>query len=216
MIGNILLRKFDAKLNSRGIVCVRYIDDFLLLGPSPSALDKAFESAREELAQFGMIAYDPDATPEKASRGKVSEGFQFLGCYIKPGLVQPSRPARQRLLQAVDEVLDKGRKSLKRAAKIAGPMVPKQRYAQTLVEIDRILRGWGHAFAFCNGRNAFRDLDRAIDQKCLGFRRWTNKLCQDQTPEVKRRVMGVFLLSDTATVQPLLTRNLAQREHSQT
>lgn len=201
LIGNILLREFDKKMNGRDIVCVRYIDDFVLLGSSPSALTKAFANAQAELSRFAMTAYDPAANSEKASLGKVNEGFQFLGCHIKPGLVQPCRSARQNVLQAVDEVLDKGRKSLKRAATMSGPRVPKQRYAQTMVEIDHILRGWGHAFAFCNGRSVFRDLDRAIDQKCLSFLRWTNKLCQDQTPEVKRRIAGVFLLSDTALVQ---------------
>jgi RNA-directed DNA polymerase len=84
---------------------------------------------------------------------------------------------------------------------MSGPAVPKQRYAQTLVEIDHILRGWGHAFSFCNGRSVFQDLDRTIDWKFFSFRRWVNKLCEDESPEVKRRVAGVFLLGDTALVQ---------------
>jgi RNA-directed DNA polymerase len=201
LIGNILLREFDAKMNGRGIVCVRYIDDFVLLGPSPSALNKAFANAQAELSRCGMTAYDPAANTEKASLGKVDEGFQFLGCHIKPGLVQPCRSARQNVLQAVDEALERGRMSLKKAAGMAGPKVPKQRYAQIQVEIDHILRGWGHAFAFCNGRSVFHDLDSKIDSNLAGFRRWANTLCNDQPPEVKRRVAGVFLLSDTALVR---------------
>lgn len=200
LIGNILLREFDAKMNGRGIVCVRYIDDFVLLGPSPSALNKAFANAQAELLRLGMTAYDPATNTEKASLGTVESGFQFLGCHIKPGLVQPCRSACHNILLAVDEALDRGRKSLKKAAEMSGPKVPKQRYAQTLAEIDHILRGWGHAFAFCNGRGVFHDVDRKIDSKLEGFCRWKNKLCRGKPADVRRRVAGVFLLSDTAVL----------------
>ena len=125
LIGNILLRAFDVKMNGRGVVCVRYIDDFVLLGPSPSALNKTFANAQAELSRFGMTAYDPAANTEKASLGKVDDGFQFLGCHIKPGLVQPCRSARQSVLQGVDETLDRRRISLQKAAKMSGPKVPK-------------------------------------------------------------------------------------------
>ncbi|SUS07999.1 Maturase [uncultured Defluviicoccus sp.] len=196
LIGNILLREFDAKMNGRGIICVRYIDDFVLLGPSPSVLSKAFANAQAELSRFGISAYDPAANSQKASLGKVNDGFRFLGCHIKPGLLQPCRSARQSVLQAVDEALARGQKSLKRAAAMSGSRVPRQGYAQTLVEIDHILRGWRHAFAFCNGRSVFRDIDRIIDERLSHFHRWVNRLCFNQTAQVKRRVAGVFLLDD--------------------
>ena len=144
LIGNILLREFDAKMNGRVSSAFATSMTLCVLGPSPSALGKAFANAQAELSRFGMNAYDPAGKLEKASRGKVEDGFEFLvGCHIKPGLVQPCRSARQSVLQAVDEALDRGRKSLKRAAETSGPRVPKQRYAQTLVEIDHILRGSG-------------------------------------------------------------------------
>ncbi|MBJ3762507.1 hypothetical protein ILP92_07095 [Maribius pontilimi] len=34
LFGNILLQPFDQKFNDRGILCARFIDDFVLLGPS--------------------------------------------------------------------------------------------------------------------------------------------------------------------------------------
>ena len=52
LIGNILLREFDANMNGRGIVCVRYVDDFVMLGPSPSILMKAFARAQAELGRL--------------------------------------------------------------------------------------------------------------------------------------------------------------------
>lgn len=203
LIGNILLREFDAKMNGRGIVCIRYIDDFVLLGPSPSALRKAFANAQGELSRFGMTAYDPETNTGKASMGRVSDGFEFLGCHIKPGLVQPCRSARQSILDAVDEVYERGRKALKKALTTTGRDVPKQRYAQTEVEIDDILRGWGHAFAFCNGRGVFHDLDRIIDEKRSGFGRFNKQLGESQSPEVRRRLAGVFLLGDTISTVSL-------------
>jgi hypothetical protein len=35
LAGNIVLQEFDEAMNGRGIVCVRYIDDFILLGETP-------------------------------------------------------------------------------------------------------------------------------------------------------------------------------------
>lgn len=202
LIGNILLRNFDGTMNGRRIICVRYIDDFVLLGPCPSALRKAFENAQTELGRFGMSAYDPWIKAENTSRaksghGKVEDGFQFLGCHIKPGLVQPCSSARDAILQRVDEALDRGKKYLIEAAGMSRPKVSKLGYAQTLVEIDRTVRGWGDAFAFCNGRGVFHDLDSKINSKLDDFRQLATQLCNGRSPDVKRRVEGVSLLGDT-------------------
>ena len=43
--GNVVLQKFDVQLNGRNITTVRYIDDFVTLGPSERVVKKAFSSA---------------------------------------------------------------------------------------------------------------------------------------------------------------------------
>jgi RNA-directed DNA polymerase len=40
LFGNILLYDFDARFNDRGVVCVRFIDDFVLLGDNESSVSR--------------------------------------------------------------------------------------------------------------------------------------------------------------------------------
>jgi RNA-directed DNA polymerase len=202
LIGNILLNGFDVALNGRGITCVRYIDDFILLGPNAPAVDKAFQSAQRIFGEFGLAAYDPLGDRSKAEAGQTRSGFNFLGCQISPGLVQPSRAARANILAQCDAIIAEGNKSLRLAAQTGGLRLPKQRYVQTLSRLDRTLRGWGHAFAFCTGRQTFDHIDREVDGMVKRFREFAARLAQAQTPEVQRRVLGVHLLADTR-IDPL-------------
>ena len=105
LFGNILLHPFDERFNDRGILCARFIDDFVLLGTSEAKVRKAFASARDHLAELGLRCHDPFATgtsAEKAQHGRVEDGFDFLGYFCSPGLFQPSRRGRKGLLEAVD------------------------------------------------------------------------------------------------------------------
>lgn len=199
LMGNILLADFDREMNGRGITCLRYIDDFILLGQDLAKVRKAFASAQRKLAAFGMQAYDPIQAPNKAEMGETLKGFDLLGCQISPGLVQPSSRARKKLLALVDETLKAGHRAMISAAKHTSGGLPRKRLAQTLVDVDNILLGWGHSFAFCSGRQLFGQFDKKISQMLLGFLRAARGLAEgsDQT---FRRVLGVHLLSDTPSV----------------
>ncbi len=59
LAGNIVLTEFDRVLNGRNILCVRYVDDYIILGPDESRVKKAFESSQELLRKFQMRAYSP-------------------------------------------------------------------------------------------------------------------------------------------------------------
>ena len=200
LIGNILLRNFDRDMNGRGITCIRYIDDFILIGPTLTNVRKAFESAQKKLAAFGMRAFDPTQETEKAEIGTLSGAFEFLGCQITSGLIQPTKDARARLLATVEETLEQGRRAMMVAARETTRKLPKQRYAQTLVEVNHIVQGWGHSFAFCNGRHVFRDLDRKIDQKLAHLHRLAGLLAKGNLEGMPRRILGVHLLSDTRSM----------------
>jgi len=113
LIGNILLRDFDVAMNDRGIVCIRYIDDFIFLAEKPSYASKAFKSALVLLKGLGLSAYDPNTCPEKAGHGHADNGFDFLGCRITNNLVQPSELARNRLVEKVDSILSVGCKNIR-------------------------------------------------------------------------------------------------------
>jgi RNA-directed DNA polymerase len=197
LAGNIVLQEFDRILNERKILCVRYIDDFIILGPTESSVKKAFASAQELLCQLNMIAYSPSDPSNKAECGQVSSGFSFLGCYINPTakLIQPARKNRTNLLKKIDTFLEEALQSLRwTSRKDQAPI--RQRYAQTLVKLDGIVSGWGHAFQFCNCGATFDSLDNAIDQKINRFNSAVKNLLHANSPRVSRRVLGVQLLRD--------------------
>jgi RNA-directed DNA polymerase len=164
-------------------------------------LEKAFSHAQQLLNDFGLHAYEPGAS-EKAEAGIIQDGFDFLGCAVSPGLIQPARLARRKILSQIDSIIDDGRRAIASARSAKPNEVPKQRFAQTLDRIDRVVRGWGHAYAFCDGRQCFGSIDRSVDAKINLFRSQTDALLSRATPETTRRVLGVHLLADTP-VTPL-------------
>lgn len=84
-----------------------------------------------------------------------------------------------------------------------------QCYAQTLVRLDRILRGWANAFSFCNGRQSFYTLDRNISKRINKFVGFAFSVEKDKFSKNYRRMLGVHLLSDT----PLKDLKQGDRTH---
>ncbi|PDT71581.1 RNA-directed DNA polymerase [Bradyrhizobium sp. C9] len=199
LFGNILLREFDIQLNDRKITCVRFIDDFVLLGETEGAVTKAFRNAQRTLQNFGLSCHDPfspSSSRDKAGVGRAKDGFVFLGYDLRPGLFQPSRRAREKLLTKVDECISIGRSSIVEVKKTSNLEQNRQRYAQTLTLLDKVIRGWGDAFAYGNSPVTMEHLDRMIDQKIDVFRHWFARQIADGDWKTRRRLGGVCLLTD--------------------
>lgn len=202
LFGNILLHDFDKNFNEKGIVCVRFIDDFVMLGEKETHVRKAFENARKYLAEdLGLKCHDPfDAktSREKAQHGNASEGngFIFLGYDIRPGLFQPSKSARTNLLQNIDRHLKRGRKAIVDAVNNKNSSQNRQCYVQTQQVVDSVIRGWGNAFSYGNAPATLNDLDELINVKLEQFRQWFGHYMQDKDQKSRRRAGGVCLLED--------------------
>ncbi|MDQ0324606.1 ribonuclease HI/retron-type reverse transcriptase [Rhodopseudomonas julia] len=199
LFGNILLHEFDQRFNERGIVCARFIDDFVILGPTEAKVRKAFENAKADLAKLGLHCHDPfaqNADNRKTQRGRVGNGFNFLGYFCSPGLFQPSESARKGLLGTIDQHLTNGRKAIMKARRDENSWADMQRYAQTQTLIDRVLRGWGDAFAYSTLPTIMDRLDVEIDQRLDNFKSWFTRQMRDADRKAKRRMGGVGLLGD--------------------
>lgn len=199
LFGNILLHDFDLQFNGRGITCIRFIDDFVMLGANERQVRKAFDNAKVELSSLNLNCHDPfseGSNKKKTERGHVNDGFVFLGYDIRPGLLQPSHQARQKLLCLVDDAIRDGKQSIKTVHAAGNSFERPQRYAQTLVRIDRTLRGWGNSFAYGNAGSTILDLDKKVDRKLASFRTWFRQFCQSKSASERRRVAGVGLLTD--------------------
>lgn len=200
LFGNILLYDFDLQFNNDGVLCVRFIDDFVLLSKDGWRAKKAFQNAKAHLDKLGLKCHDPflSANKEKAEQGKIGDGFIFLGYDIRPGLRQPSQKARNNLLAAVRDRIKVGKKTIGSAMKVPGAD-NTQRYAQTQIGIDRVLRGWGNAFAYGNSSATIEDLDLKVEKEISDFRNWYSGLMRDKDWKIRRRTGGICLLADIRT-----------------
>jgi hypothetical protein len=192
-IGDVLLHEFDLEMSQRGILCLRYVDDFLLLGPSRQFVLRAFHRGQEILGKLELDAYDPDRDTDKASHGFIDDGLTFLGCEIYPGLVQPSKVSRASLLTEVDRILQES----------LGAMTPphsvRQRRASFVEATNRVrllTTGWGRHYAFCNSRRLFAALDEKIDHRLRRYGTAYRALSADLSPSDARRALGVPPLVD--------------------
>jgi retron-type reverse transcriptase len=195
LIGNILLFDFDRQMNGRNITCVRFMDDFLLLGSNRKSVLRAFHSACLMLSKYGLTAYDPRANSEKAKEGVISGGFDFLGCQVKPESVLPGRKACENLIKSVDECIKNGKTNMQWCA--GGK--PNVRYGlmQTLLDLNHIIQGWSHAYKFCNPGAVFSSLDRKVDSRINSILDTYYRLIRKSGSSDRRRLLGIHLIQDT-------------------
>lgn len=196
-MGNIFLHDFDEVMNGRGIRFIRYIDDFLILGPTARHVQKAFNSARARLEAFGMVAYDK-TSQSKAASGRTDLGFDFLGANIRNQRIEPSEKSRKAILERIARVISHSKQTIGRLAKGDDrPFDRRARFAQTVAHVDLILEGWGDAFDYCDPRSAWGAIDRRVDLLLddlrLAFsRRWRRAA----SPAIRRQMMGVRSLAE--------------------
>ncbi len=194
LIGNLLLYEFDNQLNGRGITCIRYIDDFLILGETEYKVKKAFNSAQKILAKHNLSAYNPNNGNDKAKIGKIEKGFDFLGCNINKDVFRPSKSSQTRLKNKITSIIydSMSRLSLDYQGR------NRSTYLSTLTDINNVLKGWGNTYYFCNDRHLLNNLDREIERKIQRFGKYYLKLMKDaKSFKDRRRIQGVHLLFDS-------------------
>lgn len=195
--GNVVLRDFDCKMNGRNITTIRYIDDFVILGSSERAVRAAFSSAVSILGRLGMAAYGLDDNQEKSRIGRVSDGFDFLGCSVRDNGVMPSAKSKQSLLADIKSSLNAGYKAIEAYASADESRRAGEAYVQVLSRVDREIRGWGDAFSFSDIRLPFHQIDTEIDKLLREFKGKANRIIGSASQDGKRRALGIALLKDT-------------------
>lgn len=196
LIGNILLHDFDTDMNGRSIICIRYIDDFLIIGPSRKKILSAFKNAVKFLAKLGLSAYDPLQHSSKAECGETRKRFEFLGCDILPGFIRPSRTSRKRLLEKIVELFGNSARLMSSPQELS---LKKMTVIETLTDVNNIIKGWGNEYSFCNDRAVMEYLDKKIDvllKQYFARIRSAKKLLR-QDPMEMRRLTGIHLLVDS-------------------
>ena len=108
LLGNLLLKDFDSAMNSLpDIQCIRFIDDFVLLGPNKGITMKALQHAKVLLGQWHMTLAD-----EKTEQGSTQQKFEFLGIEFNNGLLRPTKAASHRFLASIEALLQGARQAM--------------------------------------------------------------------------------------------------------
>ena len=198
LLGNILLNEFDRQMNGRGITCLRYIDDFIILGPKMKHVESAFSSAKVLLEKYGLEVYDPHIEKDKAEIGHIEKGFEFLGCKIVPGLITPNKKSRDRLIQSIKDTLNESMRAMPDPVKLYSE---KLSLAQTLANIDNILAGWGNQYSFCNNLQVMNHLDLEVDKLLTNYFSYYSKVRSrfkgEELLKHRRRLLGIHLLTES-------------------
>jgi len=200
LAANITLRDFDEKMNGRGITCIRYIDDFIILGQTPDKARAAYASARKHLASMGMDVYEyTDSAARcdgKFDEGNIYQGTDILGYRVSGHSRQPSLTAQRAFLKKCDTLVENAEKDMRLAA---SGQPPSQGfcYHQAMVLLHKTARGWSHAFKHTTANLVFKSLDEEIGRRIEKLRHFAQGLTRGAPEEVRRRVMGIQLLADT-------------------
>lgn len=198
LIGNILLSDLDHTMNGRGIRCLRYIDDFIILGTTKEKVFKAFNSAQEILKKYKLKAYVPLINSSKADCGYTKKGFKFLGCEILEGFIRPDKKSCGRLLDKVKKELSDSLKSMRNPIKCK--LEDDKSFSDTLKLVDNIVHGWGNQYYFCNDNQLLDNIDLQIDRLLIKYITDCKKLIKSKyssDQKNKRRLIGVHLLTDS-------------------
>jgi len=188
LLGNLLLSRFDEQMNLGACRCFRYVDDFLILAPDGVAAESQFSLGVAILKSLGLRI-----SSEKTVKGKVGNGFEFLGIELNNGIVRPSKESRKRFLTRAHKTLQLSVVGF-RAAERARQLSPRLSLVRTFTEVSGIVQGWGKQYFFCNDRNLLSQLDHKLDSMIRGYLGAYSAVSKTADRELRRQLLGVPLL----------------------
>ena len=184
LLGNILLHEFDRRMNEGDSVCIRYIDDFIILAPSAAAAKARMKLATCILSTIGMTLSEEKSTTAPLP---VTAKFDWLGIEFNNGWIRPSAKAIAKLEQNVRMRFNDSAKGM-RETKAGEPIPRKQSLIATLNRADSIIRGWGKHYRFCNDDALFARVDgqmQALIKAYLGeYRRIKDQRADKDGPSL--------------------------------
>lgn len=195
---NYLLAAFDRAMNERNVVCIRYIDDFILFAKNKSSATAAYRSAKAQLQALGLSAYDPfnPLDHNKAESGMATEGFSFLGCEIRPDRVRPTAEKRDDLLENIKRIFVDSLKATTKPQLAIKSHHQVETQAGALMAASNAIRGWGNTYSFCSDDRLMASIDLEIGKITAEYRKRFVERVAKLSPLDQRRSLGIFCLAD--------------------
>lgn len=187
-LGNILLHKFDQAMNAGDCHCKRYIDDFIILAPSPGAANARLRMAKRLLAEHGMEL--SSAKSHSDAIDVTRHSFEFLGIELSNGLLRPTRKAQERLIANVEAELSRSAKAFD-AYRRSGQLDRDLSLVATLRRVDGVVHGWGKHYRFCNDERFFTGVDDRVDELLTAYVGRYASARERGSPSGRRRLLGV-------------------------
>lgn len=187
LLGNIALAAFDGIMNEGDCSCIRYIDDFIIMAPTQKAANARLAKAIKLLDALQM-----DLSPEKSAAGSapITDGLDFLGIAIRPGLIRPGSKAQARFIESVTKTLEEAQKAM--IGMKNGHTLDRDRtLVATLKRVDGMIDGWGKHYRFCNDGQSFASLDQQISERIAAFLGCYRDVRQTITPEKRMSLLGL-------------------------
>lgn len=191
LLGNIILSNFDGQMNEGDCRCIRYIDDFIILGPSAAAVMARLRRARTILHGLDMTLAT-DKTSNEAI--PVTRTFEFLGIEFSNTLIRPSSKARAKFLTSLRGTFNESREAFK-AYRNGQPLSKTSAFLGTLKRVDGIIQGWGKHYRFCNDDLFFSNLDEEVGQLIREYIGTYRSEWHSAKPARAPALLGVELLS---------------------
>lgn len=188
MLGNMLLYEFDKEQNDRNTTCLRYIDDFIIVGWGTHVFH-SFNIALQKLSDLKLNVYTLDEPDTKAEKGLLQDGVHFLGCYIQPGATRPSNKSRNNLLGSLRA---KFTESIFKMRERKDFVPKKHSYSAVLNHARLKVKGWADAYRFCTDKTYLMQTDIEISKMVDDYMGAAHKLIQAQRNERDRYLLLGF------------------------
>lgn len=188
ILGNILLHDFDNEQKNRSTTCLRYIDDFIIVGQEAD-IRGSFKLALKTLSKLELDVFRLNEKDTKCEQGFLKAGVKFLGCHIRQGGVRPSKESKEKLLGALEEMFGKS-VLMMRERKDFNPK--KHAYSSVLNNARLKIKGWADAYHFCNDTSYLLPIDRKIAEMLDTYMKDAHRIIQNQSKEEDKRLLLGF------------------------
>lgn len=144
LLANIYLNEFDQEFRGRGVPCIRYADDIVLLAKSKRAAQRLLESSIRYLE--GVLKLTVNRTKSRAVYVYSRHDFKYLGFALgsrkKVSYIRIHDKSRRKIVNKIRELTSR----------------PHGTIADLLKELSTVLRGWLNYYGIANMKKFVDDL----------------------------------------------------------
>ncbi len=103
LLGAFYLLDLDREMKKLDVKYIRYMDDVLILAPTRWKLKKAIRVLNRTFNKLGLEQH-----PDKSLIEKKKKGFDFLGYFLKPGMLGVARKTIERFKERIARLYEQG------------------------------------------------------------------------------------------------------------